>query len=243
MTTRICFQALLLLLLVSCKAPMPQEPVHDTLYLSQQYQRQSLPEGFCYLTDSIPDVLLEIRYYSSFNFVGRRIEGYEAPVAICTSLSASALKKVSEDLREQGYLLKIFDAYRPQRAVDMFQAWASDPSDTSMKRYFYPELDKREIRPLGYLARQSAHSRGSAFDLTMVEMENGHEVDMGSPFDYFGPSSQSNCPSITPQQQENRNLLRQAMHQQGFCQNPTEWWHFRLRNEPFPNTYFDFNIQ
>lgn len=230
-------------LLFACKGTNTEAVVHDTIYLSRQNSRQDLPEGFCYLTDTVPDVLLEIRYYSDFNFVGRRIEGYDAPLAICTSQAACALRKANEELRQHGFLLKIYDAYRPQCAVNMFQTWASDLNDTSMRRYFYPEISKNDIRPQGYIARKSAHSRGSAVDVTIVEMRSGAEADMGSPFDYFGPISRPDCNSITPQQKEHRKILQQAMLHQGFCQNPHEWWHFTLRNEPFPNTYFNFRIQ
>ena len=146
-------------------------------------------EGFVLITDVIPDAILEIRYYSTFNFVGEQINAYEAPVAYLTKEAAAALKNVSDELMEQGYRIKIYDAYRPQTAVDHFKTWAEDLDATEMKPYFYPEVDKSELFDKGYIATKSGHSRGSTVDLTIVDMNTGREVDMGGGFDYFGELS------------------------------------------------------
>ena len=204
---------------------------------------QTLPEGFVYLTDVIPDVLLDIRYFSEYNFVGTRIDGYERPVAICTKAAAEALSKVADNLRKKGYLLKIFDAYRPQRAVDHFFRWASDPVDQKMKQYFYPNMSKESIFKYGYVARKSAHTRGSTFDLTLFDMNLEQEVDMGGTFDFFGGVSAPDYKNITAKQHENRMLLQRAMIAGGFSPCRGEWWHFKLNNEPFPNKSFDFPVR
>ena len=198
--------------------------------------------GFVLLSEAVPDAILEMRYYSTFNFVGDRIDGYEEPVALLTREAAAALKKVSDDLVSKGYRLKIYDAYRPQRAVDHFVRWAKDPDDTRMKRYFYPELDKEELFPRGYIARHSGHSRGSAVDLTLFDMASEKEADMGGTFDYFGKLSHTDARGITGEQYENRMLLREAMVARGFKPLDKEWWHFTLRDEPYPNTYFTFPV-
>lgn len=199
--------------------------------------------GFVLLTDVIPDALLEIRYYSTLNFVGERIDSYEAPVAYLTKETARALKKASDDLKKQGYIIEIFDAYRPQSAVDHFKRWAKDPDATQMKPYFYPNVDKSELISLGYISGKSSHSRGAAVDLTIVDMMSGQELDMGSAFDFFGEISHSeHTEGLTEAQINNRRILRKAMTENGFEPMPEEWWHFSLANEPYPNTYFDFPI-
>jgi len=199
--------------------------------------------GFVLVTDVIPDAILEMRYYSTFNFVGERIDAYEAPVAFLTKEAADALKQVSDDLMEQGYRLKIYDAYRPQTAVNHFKSWAADPEDTRMKEYFYPELDKSVLFYKGFIASKSGHSRGSTVDLTIVDMKTGREVDMGCGFDFFGEISYSaRTEGLTQEQIENRRILREAMVAHGFKALKTEWWHFSLEEEPYPDTYFDFPI-
>ena len=200
--------------------------------------------GFVLLTDVIPDVILEIRYYSTFNFVGERIDSYEAPLAYLTEEAAFALKKASDSLKKQGYRLKIYDAYRPQTAVDHFKRWAEDANATEMKPYFYPDVDKSEVFAKGFIAERSGHSRGSTVDLTLVDMVTGRELDMGSPFDFFGEISHAEQTySLTETQINNRYILRKAMTESGFKILPEEWWHFTLENEPYPNTYFDFPIK
>ena len=197
---------------------------------------------FVILTDVIPDLILEIRYYSTYNFAGERIDGYNAPIAIMTKEAAQALKSVSDELVKKGYRLKIYDAYRPQRAVDHFMRW-SETEDTSMKPYFYPEIDKSSAFEKGYIDRKSGHSRGSTVDLTIFNMKTGKDVDMGGTFDYFGQRSHPDYKEITEQQQKNRMILCEAMLAHGFKPLSTEWWHFTLKDEPFPDTYFNFPVE
>ena len=198
--------------------------------------------GFVSVSDVIPDVILEIRYYSTYNFVGERIDGYEEPIALLSKEAADALKNAADELREKGYRIKIFDAYRPQRAVDHFARWASDTSDTRMKEYFYPEVDKSLLFSSGYIAYRSGHSRGCTVDITLFDMKTGKEVDMGGPFDYFGQLSHPDYSGVTDQQYQNRMLLRGAMTDNGFRPCSTEWWDFTLINEPYPYTYFSFPV-
>ncbi|MCR5213638.1 MAG: M15 family metallopeptidase [Eubacterium sp.] len=198
--------------------------------------------GFVLISEAVPDAILEIRYYSTYNFVGDRIDGYEEPVAIITKEAAQALKEVSDELVAQGYRLKIYDAYRPQRAVSHFVRWAEDINDTRMKDYFYPELDKSVLFNQGYISEYSGHSRGSSVDLTLFDMNTEKEVDMGGTFDYFGQISHPDYTNITSEQYNNRMILRNAMTAHGFKPISVEWWHFNYINEPYPDTYFDFPV-
>ena len=197
---------------------------------------------FVLLSEAVPDAILEIRYYSTYNFVGERIDGYEEPLAFLTKEAAAALREVSDELVEKGYRLKIFDAYRPQKAVTHFMNWALDSDDTKMKEYFYPELDKKVLFPQGYIAEHSGHSRGSTVDLTLFDMKLEKEVDMGGTFDYFGELSHPDYTGITEEQYANRMLLREAMLGHGFKPLAEEWWHFTLKDEPYPDTYFTFPV-
>ncbi len=197
---------------------------------------------FVLVTDVVPDAIFEIRYYSTYNFVGDRIDGYEEPLAFMTKEAADALKEVSDDVKDDGYRLKIYDAYRPQEAVTNFVEWAKDEDDTRMKEYFYPELDKDVLFPQGYIAEHSGHSRGSTVDLTLFDMETEKEVDMGGTFDYFGEESHPDYKGITEEQYNNRMILREAMTEHGFKPLPEEWWHFTLEDEPYPDTYFTFPV-
>ena len=203
----------------------------------------ALPEGFVLLADAVPDVLQEIRYYSTYNFVGARIDGYEQPCAILTEAAAQALRAVSDELLAQGCRLKVYDAYRPQSAVDHFVRWAEDLEDTAMQPFFYPEEEKSQLFAHGYIAARSGHSRGSTVDLTLLDEATGKELDMGGTFDYFGASSHTDYGGLTPEQQANRALLRDAMLRHGFRAIKTEWWHFTLVEEPFPETYFNFPVR
>ena len=197
---------------------------------------------FVLLSEAVPDAILEIRYYSTYNFVGDRIDGYEEPLAFLTKEAAAALKEVSDELVTMGYRLKIFDAYRPQRAVTHFMNWALDADDTRMKEYFYPELEKDVLFPQGYIAEHSGHSRGSTVDLTLFDMTTEKEVDMGGTFDYFGELSHPDYTGITEEQYANRMILRDVMLKHGFKPLAEEWWHFTLADEPYPDTYFTFPI-
>ena len=210
---------------------------------AQPSAAEKMPEEFVVLTDVVPDLILEIRYYSSYNFVGKRVDGYEEPVALITRQAAEALKKVNKELMNKGYRLKIYDTYRPQRAVSHFVRWARVLSDTLTKQSFYPQVDKRQLFKLGFIASKSGHSRGSTVDLTLVDARTGQEVDMGGVFDYFGDLSHPFYKGITAKQRANRMVLREAMLRHGFKPLSTEWWHFTLREEPFPDTYFDFPIR
>ena len=219
---------------------------------------------FVTLTDAIPDAILEIRYFGTYNFVGQRIDGYEQPTALLTKAAADSLRAVSDDVKSQGYRLKIYDAYRPQKAVDHFVRWAQDASDTKMKTYFYPDLDKSVLFKQDYIMEKSGHTRGSTVDLTLFDMQTEKELDMGGTFDWFGPESHpdfcgnpdtgeytgdnSKSPaqpkrSITAEQFKNRMILRKAMLAHGFKPLDSEWWHFTLANEPFPDTYFTFPVK
>lgn len=199
--------------------------------------------GFVSISEVIPDVLLDIRYYSSFNFVGERIDGYEEPVALITREAAQALKAVSEEAVKKGLRLRVYDAYRPQKAVDQFVRWAKDPEDTRMKQYFYPELDKNEVIPQGYIAERSGHSRGSTVDLTLFDMAAQRDVDMGGFFDYFGEKSHPDYEGVSAEQHRNRLILQEMMVRQGFRPLTSEWWHFTLKDEPYPDTYFTFPVR
>lgn len=198
--------------------------------------------GFVLLSDVVPHIIQEIRYYSTYNFVGERVDGYEEPLALMTREAARALRAASSELNVQGYRLKVFDAYRPVTAVKHFIYWAIEDEDIRMKPYFYPEIDKQDAFSLGYIARNSSHSRGSAVDLTLLDMSTGHEVDMGGPFDFFGQRSHPDFRDITDAQYEMRMLLRHTMERCGFEPYECEWWHFRLADEPYPDTYFDFPV-
>jgi len=199
-------------------------------------------KDFVILSEEIPEVILEMRYYTTYNFVGDKIDGYEEPIAILTKKATEALKLVNNELMKKGYRLKIYDAYRPTRAVTHFLKWAEDINDTRMKEYFYPNFDKSLIFQEGFLAKQSAHSRGSTIDLTLFDMKTGKDVDMGGTFDYFGDISYPTYDKLTKEQLSNRELLKNTMLKYGFKQSIREWWHFVLIDEPFPDTYFDFPI-
>ena len=226
--------------------------------------RDAAPAGFVRLAEAVPDVILEIRYYSTYNFVGDRIDGYEKPTALVTAEAAKALKAVSDDVMRQGYRLKIYDAYRPQRAVTHFMEWAKKVDDVRMKPYFYPNLDKSVLFAQGYIAEKSGHSRGSTVDLTLFDMAAEKDVDMGGTFDWFGKEShpdwcgnpetqeykgeypgetQAKGGKINERQFRNRMLLRTAMMRHGFKPLEEEWWHFTLAKEPYPSTYFDYPVK
>lgn len=207
--------------------------------------RTALPfdaSDFVVLNDFVPHIVQEIRYYSTYNFIGERIDGYEEPVALMTREAARALKAVSNEMIVQGYRLKVFDAYRPVTAVKQFILWGIEDTDIRMKPYFYPDLMKQELFAKGYIAKQSSHSRGSAVDLTLLDMKTGKELDMGSPFDLFSEVSHPDYRGVTEEQYENRMTLRRAMIRNGFSPIDCEWWHFCLKDEPFPDTYFEFPV-
>lgn len=199
-------------------------------------------EGFVLLSDIVPDIIQEIRYYSTYNLTGDRVDGYEEPCALMTGKAAEALKSVSDDVISRGYRLKIYDAYRPMRAVRHFMRWAEDIEDIRMKEFFYPEVDKRDLFALGYIAERSSHCRGSTVDLTLADMKTGRDIDTGTPFDLFSSLSWPSCREVTVKQYENRMILQRAMIRGGFDPIENEWWHFTLKDEPYPDTYFDFPV-
>lgn len=205
--------------------------------------RRELPEGFVYANDIIKDLDVELRYYSDRNFVGDTIDGYKKNTLILTKAAVLQLKLVQEQLYEQNLCLKVYDGYRPQRAVNHFMQWAKDLNDTINKIQFYPTVDKRNLFQEGYIASRSGHSRGSTLDLTITNGETGEPLDMGSAYDFFGEQSWVDYQDITKAQKANRQLLQSVMLKYNFRNYPKEWWHFTLRWEPFPDTYFDFEVE
>lgn len=220
--------------------------------------RDAVEHDFVVLTDVVPDAIIEARYFGTYNFVGTRVDGYLESTVLMTREGADSLKAVSDEVIAMGYRLKVYDAYRPQRAVDHFMRWGADLSDTLMRPYFYPYVDKSRLFDLGYIAKKSGHSRGSTIDLTLFDMATGKELDMGGVHDWFGKESHPDfCGNIksrewhkgsghwqlTPQQFRNRMILRDAMMHHGFKPYECEWWHFSLVNEPYPDTYFDFPVK
>ncbi|MBS5451171.1 MAG: M15 family metallopeptidase [Coriobacteriia bacterium] len=198
--------------------------------------------GFVLVSDVVPDAIQEIRYFSTYNFLGRRVAGYEQPVALMTREAAEALRVASDEFVARDYRIKLFDTYRPQRAVNDFISWARDLDDVAMKPVFYPDVPKDELFERGYIAARSAHSRGSCADMTLLDMATGREVDMGSPFDFFGPISHADYADLSPEQLTNRALLRDVMVASGFEPYHEEWWHFTLADEPYPETHFDIPV-
>jgi D-alanyl-D-alanine dipeptidase len=192
--------------------------------------------------DVVAGLKLDIRYFGDHNFVGNRIDGYEAPVCLLTREAANALDAVQRDLATHGLGLKVFDCYRPVRAVAHFVRWARDIPDQARKAKFYPEADKRDLFKDGYISARSGHSRGSTVDLTLVR-PGGGDVDMGTPFDFFSARSWTTDRSISSEAQANRRTLASAMARRGFRPYAKEWWHFTLNAEPFPETYFDFPVR
>ena len=204
---------------------------------------QNKPADFVYLLDLEPSIKIELRYFSNNNFIGQPIDGYHRSTIIVSQPTAIALQKVQNALEKKGLGLKIFDAYRPQRAVNHFVRWAKVLNDTLMKQSYYPDVPKSELFKRGYIASKSGHSRGSTVDLTLIDLDTGNELDMGSPYDFFGVQSHPFYKKITDEQRKNRMLLRRVMLKNGFKPYENEWWHFTLRNEPFPNQYFDFPVK
>ena len=190
----------------------------------------------------VPGLVVDMRYAGSHNFVGRPIDGYQAPRCLLTQPAANALAEVARDLAERGLRIKVFDCYRPARAVADFVRWARDWRDQAAKREFYPGVDKRTLFRDGYIASHSGHSRGSTIDMTLARAD-GTELDMGTPFDFFSPKSWPAASNVTAEQHTNRMRLAATMQRRGFRGYPKEWWHFTLRNEPFPDTYFDVPVQ
>lgn len=210
---------------------------------AQTESSEAVPAGFEYIHKIIPDAVYDIRYAGEKNFTGRPVPGYLAETALLTKEALMQLKAAADELRKKGYRLLIYDAYRPQKAVDSFVSWARDPADTLSKSEYYPDLPKNQLFPLGYIASRSGHTRGSTIDLTLIDAQSEEPLDMGSPHDYFGEISHHTTSTVTAEQKSNRELLRTAMVRNGFRSYSKEWWHYTLRHEPYPDTYFDFDVQ
>ena len=191
----------------------------------------------------MPNLRSDLRYYGSNNFIGKPVEGYNAPKCILTKEAAYALKEVQEELERIGFGLLVYDAYRPQQATEHFVRWAKDPSDTVMKLQYYPNIDKKDLFAKGYVSVKSGHSRGSTVDLTIVSLKTKHILNMGSEYDLFDELSNVDNNSITQNQHSLRMLLKRRMEKHGFKSYDKEWWHFTLENEPYPDTYFDFPVE
>ena len=214
------------------------------LLAAQPVQAQApLLPGFVDAAAVVDGLIVDMRYFGADNFVGERIDGYERPRCLLSEPAANALAAVERDLSARGLGLKVFDCYRPQRAVAQFVRWAQRIDDVKRKGDFYPDVDKRELFAKGYISDRSGHSRGSTVDLTLVRRWDAREFDMGSPFDFFSPKSWPSDRSVSDQAQQNRALLATAMIRGGFRPYDREWWHFTLNNEPFPDTYFDFPVR
>jgi len=214
--------------------------------ISTAYGAHMLPDNFVYLKDIAPSIQQDIRYYTHDNFIGRPLPGYESPVCILTKPTAEALLKIQNTLNKKGLGLKIFDGYRPQITVDEFIRWSADTQDQKMKSEYYPAVNKADFFKLGYVAAKSGHTRGSTVDLTIINIKTGHELDMGTHFDFMDKLSHPFNRSVTKKQYENRQLLNQIMTEFGFLPlttNDPEWWHFTLKNELYPDTYFNFPVK
>lgn len=204
---------------------------------------QILKKGFSYLLEVDESIQQELRYFSSNNFIGKKIDGYKKNTVIISNAAAKALKKVQAELMQMGLSLKVYDAYRPQQSVDHFVRWAKKLNDTLMKQSFYPTVRKSDLFKLGFIASKSGHTRGSSVDLSIVEIKTNKEIDMGSSYDFFGATSYSLYKKLSSRQEKNRMLLRNIMIKNGFKPYDKEWWHYTLVDEPFPNTYFNFDIE
>ena len=214
-----------------------------TLALATGAFAQPRPRSFVDAATVVPDLIVEMRYFGSHNFVGKPIDGYDKPVCLLTRQAAAALAEVAADLEPRGLVLKVFDCYRPARAVAHFVRWARNIADRVRKPEFYPDVDKRALFRDGYIAARSGHSRGSTMDLTLAQRADGQELDMGTAFDFFSPRAWPSDKRVSEQAQANRAILAQAMRRRGFIPYRKEWWHFTLRHELFPETYFDFPVR
>ena len=203
---------------------------------------QDHPGDFVDAATVVPGLMADIRYAGAHNFVGRPVDSYEAPRCLLARPAAEALAQVARDFAPQGLHIKVFDCYRPTRAVANFVRWARDLNDQKMKTEFYPNVDKRTLFSSGYISSRSGHSRGSTMDMTLAR-DDGKELDMGTPFDFFSPKSWPADASISAEAHANRMLLANAMSRRGFRPYDKEWWHFTLRHEPFPDTFFDFPVK
>lgn len=201
-----------------------------------------LPPDFVNLQEAFPEIVFDLKYGTADNFTGRPVPGYEKPVPYAIAELAERLGMVQQDLRKSGLGLKVFDAYRPQRSVNSFIEWAKDPQDQLVKNEFYPEIDKATLFERGFIASRSKHSRGVAIDLTLIIWDTKEEVDMGTPFDFFGELSAHGASGLTQQQTANRNQLKNVMIKYGFEPYSKEWWHYSVPTDQFENVYFDYPL-
>ena len=208
-----------------------------------QTKKDQRPDSFVDAAAAAPGLLVDARYATAHNFVGVLIEGYEKPICYLTKPAAAALALVVRDLEPRGLTLKVYDCYRPERAVAHFIRWAQNLRDQKMKSEFYPNVDKSTLFRDGYIAARSGHSRGSTMDLTIASTADGKDIDMGTPFDFFSPRSWPSDKRVGAEAQNNRVTLALAMRKRGFIPYDKEWWHFTLRAEPYPQTYFDFPVR
>jgi len=202
-----------------------------------------LPDGFVYLEDVNNSIVQEVKYFENDNFVGQPIRGYLAAKCILTKQAATALSNAQQELLSKSLSLKVFDCYRPQRAVQHFIDWSKDPTQQQMKKSFYPNIDKKDFFTLGYVAEKSSHTRGSTVDLTIVYLKDKKPLNMGTEFDFMDELSHPLNKAIKGEAFENRMFLRELMINHGFEPLAMEWWHFTLKDEPFPETYFDFEVR
>ena len=227
-------------------------------------QQSELPHDFVFLTDIDPTIIESTRYSTKNNFLGKQVPGYTSNRVICTKVAAETLKKVHDDLKQAGYKLVVYDGYRPKRSVDEFMRWSKDEKDQIAKAYYYPTINKKDVFKLGYVAEKSSHSRGSTFDLTLIESDknltpiaySSHKLlsgetipflddntaNMGASFDLFHEASHHDTSLVNDANTRMRNLLRNTMKKYGFKEYQEEWWHYTLANEPHPDTYFDFVV-
>ncbi|MFZ4862884.1 M15 family metallopeptidase [Sphingobacterium sp. Mn56C] len=214
-----------------------------SMQLRGQDNSPTLPKGFVYIQDILPEVAVDLRYCGHHNFMGKPVQGYRAPKAILSKKATQQLLAVEQELNRSDLGLKIFDAYRPQSAVNDFISWAKEAKDQKGKETYYPQVKKANLFREGYIAKRSGHSRGSTVDLTIIHKSSGKELDMGTGFDFLGPQSAHSYLKLTKNQIKNRKLLKHYMEKHGFKAYEKEWWHYTLKNEPFPKTYFNFDVQ
>jgi D-alanyl-D-alanine dipeptidase len=211
--------------------------------VSAEPRTQQRPAGFVDAASVVPNLVVDMRYFGTDNFVGKRIDGYEKPICLLTGEAAAALARVARELEARGLALKVFDCYRPVRAVAHFIRWARNVADVARKAEHYPDIDKRDLFRDGYIAARSGHSRGSTVDLTLVRRDDGKEIDMGTPYDFFSPRAWPSDREVSAEAQRNRAVLAGAMRRGGFVPYTKEWWHFSLSNEPYGSRYFDFPVK
>lgn len=213
------------------------------IFLMSCSVKKDIPASFVNLKKLIPNIEIDLRYHGNHNFLGKPVTGYESDNVYISKEAAVAMVAIQKELNSKGLGIKVFDAYRPQKAVNNFKEWALDIEDTLAKQEFYPNVDKRDLFKLGYIAEKSGHSRGSTIDLTLIKLVDKIELDMGTGFDYFGEPSHHDYKNLTEEQKNNRKLLRDIMEKHGFKGIEEEWWHYTLKNEPFKEKYFDFNVK